>query len=752
MVRPWSINREWGENPLLSRSCELPFTDASIYVTDIIGKTACNIGNKSEDLPQSIVSRNALGLACVTTNECKAMKGVTLRALCRRAAIIQVFSLMAYGNVLVHASTLDSLQHMQEVVVMSKLTFREVIPTQKLTGSDLQRLSAVSVADAMRYFSGVQMKDYGGVGGVKTVDVRSMGTNHLAVSYDGIVLGNAQNGQTDLGQFSLDNIEEVTLYNGQKSAIFQAASDFASASSVYIRTRMPRFETGQRTNLKIRAKYGASDLLRTSVLWEQLLTDDISLSTNAEFMTASGKYKFRYKRKNLDGTTAYDTTATRYNGDIHAERLELNLHGILNQGQWQLKGYMYNSARGIPGAIVNNVWRRGERQQDLNTFCQASWQKSFGERFSTRWLAKYAYYQTGYQNRDTTALPVDNTYRQQELYVSTANVIELLSGWSASLSYDLRWNKLNASTYNFVYPTRWTNVLSLATAIDYQRLKVQASIVGMTISDHTNLKNEQHNDSQLTPALFANIYPFRAKWLSLRAYVKQSYRMPTFNDLYYNDLGNASLRPERATQYDVGMLLSKHLGTTHLTFQGDLYYNKVHDKIIAYPKGQQFRWTMLNLGEVDIRGIDIVGAVTGHPLQAFSKAWCRDLIATLRAQYTYQRAIDVTDPDKSYYRDQIPYIPHHAGSLILGLDYHCLSLNYSFIYTGERWNGQENSQYNHMQPWYTSDVQVSYLFPLLKTECKLSLEANNLLDQQYDVIANYPMPGRNFNIGVEIQI
>jgi outer membrane cobalamin receptor len=57
-----------------------------------------------------------------------------------------------------------------------------------------------------------------------------------------------------------------------------------------------------------------------------------------------------------------------------------------------------------------------------------------------------------------------------------------------------------------------------------------------------------------------------------------------------------------------------------------------------------------------------------------------------------------------------------------------------------------------MQPWYTSDVQVSYLFPLLKTECKLSLEANNLLNQQYDVIANYPMPGRNFNIGVEIQI
>jgi outer membrane cobalamin receptor len=643
---------------------------------------------------------------------------------------------------------MDSLQHVSEVVVTSKLTFREVIPSQQLKEEQLQRLSAHSVADAMRYFSGVQLKDYGGVGGVKTVDVRSMGTNHLAVSYDGIVLGNAQNGQTDLGQLSLDNIEEVTLYNGQKSAIFQAASDFASASSVYIRTRMPRFEVGRQTNLKVRAKYGASDLFRASVLWEQRLSADISLSTNAEVMTASGRYKFRYRRKNLDGTVAWDTTAVRQNGDIHAERAELNLHGMLNQGQWQLKGYVYNSDRGIPGAIVNNVWSRGERQQDLNTFGQASWQKSIGERFSTRWLAKYGFYRTHYANRDTTVLPVDNIYRQQELYLSTANVVEMLPGWSASLSYDFRWNKLDATTYRFARPTRRTHTLSVATALDLHRLKVQASLVGMLVKDHTQLNNERNTDSQLTPALFANVYPFKGKWLSLRAYAKQSFRMPTFNDLYYTNLGNAQLRPERATQFDVGLLANKHFGpSAHFSLQADLYYNKVHDKIIAYPKGQQFRWTMLNLGEVDIRGLDVVASVSGPLLGSR-----RELITTLRAQYTCQRAIDVTDRHKPYYRHQIPYIPHHSGSLILGADWRDLSLNYSFIYTGERWNAQENTQYNYMQPWYTSDLSAAYTFRLRYCLLRASLEVNNLLNQQYDVIANYPMPGRNFAIGVEVRL
>ncbi len=125
----------------------------------------------------------------------------------------------------------DSIRHIQEVVVTDKLPLREIISPQVLSGDELRRMSSLSVADAMRYFSGIQLKDYGGVGGLKTVDIRSMGSAHLGVFYDGIELGNAQNGQIDLGQFSLDNVEQINLYNGQKSSIFQPATDFCNAGS-----------------------------------------------------------------------------------------------------------------------------------------------------------------------------------------------------------------------------------------------------------------------------------------------------------------------------------------------------------------------------------------------------------------------------------------------------------------------------------------------------------------------------------------
>lgn len=653
-------------------------------------------------------------------------------------AMLGVVARSAFAN----GETQDSVRvhHIQEVVVTSRLISRETIPSQTLGGEELKKLNSLSVADALRYFSGLQLKDYGGVGGIKTVNIRSMGTNHLGIFYDGIELGNAQNGQIDLGQFSLDNVEEISLYNGQRSAIFQPASDFGNAGSVYIRTKAPRFMMGRRYNLLVRAKYGSSDTFRFSSLWEQKLSNHISSSLSTGVLTSSGRYKFRYRRVTEDNTVAYDTTAVRHNGDIWAFRIEENVRGGIADGYWNVKAYTYHSERGIPGAIVNNVWRRGERQWDHNTFGQAVFQKSFGDKFSTKALAKYAYYVTRYVNNDETQIHVDNTYRQQEMYFSTSNVYEILSKWSVSMSYDFKWNKLNANMVDFAFPHRYSNFVSLATALTLSRIQAQASLVEQVVKDHVKYGASSSSRSTLTPAFFVNVYPFESKLLAVRAFAKKSFRMPTFNDLYYADMGNSKLNPESALQYDLGFVLNKDWKqgiVDHFRLQVDGYYNTVHDKIVAYPKGQQFRWTMLNLGKVHIKGVDAMAEVGLEP--------AKDWKVTARLQYTYQDARDVTDPNTSYYKDQIPYIPWHSGSAILDLSWREWDLSYSFIYSGERYSQQENILYNHLQPWYTHDMSVVYH----ARRWSARLDVNNIFSQDYDVILNYPMPKRNYMLTLE---
>ena len=234
--------------------------------------------------------------------------------------------------------------------------------------------------------------------------------------------------------------------------------------------------------------------------------------------------------------------------------------------------------------------------------------------------------------------------------------------------------------------------------------------------------------------------------LTVRAFCKRSFRMPTFNDLYYADMGNSKLNPERVTQYNAGVVFdrTRHGFVQNARVSVDAYYNKVKDKIVAYPKGQQFRWTMLNLGVVDIRGIDAAAQMTVNPTGS--------LYVTLRAQYTYQRAIDVTNPADNYYRDQIPYIPRHSGAAVANVSWRRWNLNYSFIYVGERYNQQENIRYNYTQPWYTSDVSVSRDFTFGRVNFRALAEINNLLNQDYDVIINYPMPKRNFRISLTVEI
>ena len=642
-----------------------------------------------------------------------------------------------------------SINMLDEVTVYGSRIAREIIPVQIMSGEVLRKLSVHSVADAVRYFSGVQIKDYGGIGGLKTVNVRSMGSQHVGVFYDGVELSNAQNGVVDLGRFSLENMEAVSLYNGQKSDAFQSAKDFASASAFYMTTRVPAFDGNRRHNLRGKLKGGSFGTLNPALLWEWRLSETVSSSFNAEYTYTTGKYKFSYRKKN-----GYDTTETRRNGDVYALRVEQGFFGKLTDGEWKAKAYFYNSERGYPGAAVREEpgkFTHQDRQWDYNVFLQSSMRKNFGRLYDMRLSAKYARDYLHYMSDprlDVTTMHVDNRYRQQELYFSSANRLGLFDFWETALSVDLQWNALNADLTDFVRPQRYTGLAAFASSLHFPRFKLQASVLGTFVRETAETPNAAAGDKRkYTPTIVASWRPWMKIDLILRAFYKEIFRMPTMNDLYYTFIGNKNLNPEYTVQYNAGLSYAKTFDdmlAKSVEFRVDAYYNEVTDKIIAMPASNQFRWTMVNLGTVEIRGID--ASLTG--------AWRIGRAVTLdtRINYTYQKAQNFTNPDNSYHGDQIPYIPLHSGSFILGGGCGTWNFNYSFIYTGERYNANANIPENYEKPWYTSDLSVSKTFRLNRKNLRLTAEVNNLFNQQYEVVQCYPMPGTNvyFTLNYEL--
>lgn len=630
--------------------------------------------------------------------------------------------------------------------------YRETIPAQTLGGKELERLNTLSVADAMRFFSGVQIKDYGGIGGLKTVNVRSLGTNHTAVLIDGIQLGNAQNGQVDLGRFSLDDVAEISLYNGQKSDIFQSAGEFGASGVVYINTSRPRFDDGRKFKLKASLKGGSFDLVNPSLRAEYKISDNVSGSVSAGFVNASGKYKFRCRGYDSRGNLAYDTTAFRRNGDVCALRTEAAFYGALGHGSWTLKAYNYHSDRGIPGAVVSNVFTNGERMRDNNLFVQGRAVNSWTPWWRSMFNAKFAYDYTFYEDKDMRRLYVSNTYRQKELFASCANLFSITDFWDVSLSCDFKWNYLDADNYMsgnlpFPQPVRFTEMVSAATALDLGRLKMQASLLGYFIHDKARKNSSDSRRSKAAPALYASYKVLKNNDLFVRAFAKSSFRMPTFNDLYYTNSASAALRPETVWQVNAGFTYSGHYlhagPFRKLNLSADGYWNKVKDKIIAYPSGQQFRWTMLNLGTVDIKGVD----ASCDAFFSFGP-----VETAVKLQYTWQKAVDVTDPDDTFYKNQIPYVPKHSGSAVASIYYKGWGLNYSFIYTGERYSSKENTWRNYVLPWYTSDLSLQKTLNINKKTLKATAEINNLFGQDYEVVLNYPMPKTNFRLSVSIEL
>lgn len=634
------------------------------------------------------------------------------------------------------------------MTVYGRRTLPKIIPAQELSGKELKRLSVVSVADAIRYFSGVQIKDYGGIGGLKTVNIRSMGTQHVGVFYDGIQLGNAQNGQINLGRFSLDNMEAVSLYNGQKSAIFQSAKDYASAGSVYMTTRTPRFDSVKNYNLSFSVKGGSFGTVNPSVLWEHRISDKLSSSFNAEYMYTTGRYKFSYAKK--DG---YDTTEVRRNGDVSALRVEGGLFGKIRDGEWKAKVYFYDSERGYPGASVREEpgkFKHEDRQWDRNLFVQSSFLKQFGALYTLVLNGKYAYDYLHYLSDprlDVTTMYVDNHYRQQEAYFSAVNGFSFFDWWKVNLSADFQWNTLDADLVDFAYPQRYSVLTALATSVQFEKFSMQASLLHTYIYDKTKaLGEEAPEKSRFTPTVVMSYRPWGAENLQLRAFYKRIFRMPTFNDLYYTFIGNKQLKPEFTTQYDVGIVYNKPFGghgLTYLDVSVDGYFNQVDDKIIAMPTSNQFQWTMVNLGYVEIRGID-VSVQSGFQ---FGK-----VALNARLNYTYQKAQDFTDPESQWYGGQIPYIPWHSGSAILGGSCKSWDWNYSFIYTGERYEAVANIPENYSQPWYTHDMSLSKSFQWNRVGMRVTAEVNNIFNQQYEVVQCYPMPGTNFKIKINLTL
>lgn len=638
-----------------------------------------------------------------------------------------------------------ALPHTQDTLKTVKVTgdrsvtTKSGVPLRQVSSVVLEKTGAVSLQEALRTFPGVSVRDYGGVGGLKTVCIRNFGSQHTGVSYDGFIVSNALNGQVDISRFNLEDVRSVSVETGGSDDIFRSARLAASAGILSIVTAEPQFDTVG-TQAAVRMRFASFGTYNPYLNVRQRLGNGWSSGFRCDWLSSRGNYPFTLKNG------AMVTDETRLNSDVSSLNTELNLYGDLGSGgDFRLKLSYSGSERGLPGSVVLYTQHPTERLWDRDFRANALYAVPLGMQWKLKAGIGYANVWNRYVDSDPVyAEPVDDRYLQQEVDVSMTALWSPSGKFCMSLSQDIVINTLDANIRNCLYPVREISYTALSAKYSTERLTVAATLLGTLVWEQTEGGDPPPGKQRLSPSASLSYRLLESSDLRLRVAFKESYRLPTFNDVYYPKVGNVNLSPERAYQTNLGLTWFHQKDGHNVSLTADGYWNLVRDKIVAVPS--MFIWNMRNVGKVTMLGCDLAASYSGRVFK-----WLR-----MRAgvNYSYQYAVDVTDPQAKNYRHQIAYTPRHCGGGSLVLELPWFNVGYTVNAVGERFTLSQNTPEYRADPYSDHSLSVNRIFRFGKRhgwKLHLSGEILNIGGVNYEIVKYYPMPGRNYRISMKLE-
>ena len=259
-----------------------------------------------------------------------------------------------------------------------------------------------------------------------------------------------------------------------------------------------------------------------------------------------------------------------------------------------------------------------------------------------------------------------------------------------------------------------------------------------------NSVRDQVGDLDTTPR-FQRLSPYLSamytlgEGTTLRLFYKETFRVPSFGELYFFQSLPRNLRPERAHQLNLGLTHVLQFTVYSLQFTADVYYNRVSDKIVARPGHNMYYWSMENLGTVDILGLDATADLSFN---------IQHSTFNINLNYSYQHAVDHSNKDSKVYGHQIIYTPRHSGGASLRWEHPWVNLGATAMIVGERYSGAQNSDATRLPAYCDVGLSADRTFDLRIGTLTLRASLLNLLNVQYEVVRSYPMMGRNWRLSL----
>lgn len=571
------------------------------------------------------------------------------------------------------------------------LRFSETQKTIYISDSAMDR-NPYTLTSLLNLNSGIYFKE-NGAGMVSSPSFRGTSAQHTILVWNGIGINSQFNGQTDFNTINTRGFDNIAFKLGGVSVAYGSN---AIGGSVHLNNDLD-FRKGFTNHIQM--NYGSFDSYGFD--FKSKFSDE-NLSINIGFARNGSDNDYQYvgkDQKNLNGQY--------YNNNLSiAAGYRFNKQNLL-----KFYGNLADSDKHFSLATPNAI---RTRYHDYNTRSLIEWDGFYGKFISKLRLAhlgeKYRYFPT--LNAESFEFGEADT-------------------WIAK--------------YDLVY--RWNNNIFFNTVIDYTQSEGQGSAydaatrrtgsASILMKHKLNAKllyelsfRFEATDDFESPFLYSFGLKYEAaKFYTLTLNTSKNFRVPTFNDMYWPGNQDVELKPEISYQGEIGNLF--HF--KEFNFSLGVYYNSLQDMIRWIPS-QGSLWNPENTNKVRIYGLES----DVNYQRSFGKHRFE-----LNGNYAYTVSQNA-ETDK-----QLMYVPFHKATASLGYSWKKFSLYYQFLYNGKVFIDPENKK--ELAAYELSNMGIEWSLGK-KNSYKIGFQIFNILNENYQSVLNRYMPGRNFNLYVNLKL
>ncbi len=571
-----------------------------------------------------------------------------------------------------------------------------------------QNRNLFEISQILQYSIPATIRQYG-PGLITTIRVRGLGSEHFKVVWNGLVLNNPALGLFDLSGVHANTFGQMQLLQGNAAAFYGSGS-------------------------------GGGALLMSSHTSE----NTFGLSTHA----ATGSFGYRqygFQNELSLGNTSVKFVVNQHlarndyiftNLSLQPQRLEngsyihhnLNLdigHKVTDNQRVHLAIWNQSSFINIPPSRVESRFNTS-RQWNDNFRSSITYTKE-SDRYNLIGGLGWIHERMVYHH---DVIQIEDTHYVKSVQGFVRGSANLKRG---RILFNTEAGFAEAPSPKRGADARQTNFLTNAT---YEGWLSEYLLYALT------LRQEWMNGEFSSPVAKVS-GEWQRKYVNINVSAGNHFRWPTLNERYWVPGGNIHLSPERGFTFDFGFKTSYHINGWRIK-TGFKPFIQWIDQLILWQSGAGF-WSPINLQSARSQGVE-------STLEIKKSIDPRQLI-TMRLNYCYNRTL-VTDagiPLEISIGKQLIYNPLHSLGGLVGYSFK----NWSVMITSQFQSQQHTLFDNH--PLGLLDgfaIFNAFIFRDIhfnQAKAKVGFEIRNIADQEYQMIAQRPMPGREFRVNVQIQ-